>query len=335
MKVQRQAIILLLLALSVCGHRRSEQTPTKGMCGKRSADSCILVQEVTEGPYYANLGMVRRNITEGKAGLPLKLKFQVKDVTTCEIVAGAAVEIWHCDAAGIYSHYQNSQNNGGAETTFLRGIQFVDSKGVATFDTIFPGWYAGRDIHIHIKVHINSSITEDGGFIGGHVSHTGQSFFTDDLGTAVAALSPYSSIKTVRVMNSNDGIYQQAGGEVAIMAHSYVIPGDISRGLEASILLGVNTSYLWSERSGGGFGFPPNRNQNQQSGSGSTTTDAQSSTGQIGLFVLVALASSGFTLLVVNRRKVVEKVSEGMKKTRELMRSGYTKMRGESNENLL
>jgi protocatechuate 3,4-dioxygenase beta subunit len=120
--------------------------------------------ELTEGPYYIEGEQIRRNITEGKAGVPLTLRLRVVDASTCKPIKGAAVDIWHADAGGVYSGF-----GGGARSrTFLRGIQRTDANGVAVFRTIYPGWYPGRAVHIHLKVHV-----------GGSVVHTGQLFFPD------------------------------------------------------------------------------------------------------------------------------------------------------------
>jgi protocatechuate 3,4-dioxygenase beta subunit len=126
------------------------------------AVSCVLAPEQTEGPYYIDGEKLRRNITEGKSGVSLTLRALVVDASTCRPIRGAALDIWHCDAAGAYSGF----GAGATSRTFLRGIQKTDAKGFATFKTIYPGWYPGRTVHIHVKVHL-----------GGNVVHTGQLYF--------------------------------------------------------------------------------------------------------------------------------------------------------------
>src|SRR4051794_29166463 len=121
------------------------------------AVSCILTPEMTEGPYYVPNEAVRRNITEGKSGTALRLHLTVVSASTCKPIKGAAVDIWHADATGVYSGVQ------GNTGTFLRGVQRTDRNGLAVFDTIYPGWYHGRAVHIHVKVHV-----------AGNVVHTGQ-----------------------------------------------------------------------------------------------------------------------------------------------------------------
>ncbi len=138
------------------------------------AVSCVLAPESTEGPFFLPGDKVRRNVTEGKPGVPLTLKLTVLDVSTCKPIKGAAVDIWHCDAIGTYAAATNK--------TFMRGIQRTDAKGVATFKTVYPGWYQGRTVHIHVKVSL-----------GGNVVHTGQLYFPDSVTDKVYARSPYNS----------------------------------------------------------------------------------------------------------------------------------------------
>ena len=105
--------------------------------------SCGLAPEQTEGPYYLDDHMVRRNITEGRPGAPLTLRLGVVDVSSCKPIKGAAVDIWHCDAGGVYSGTSGQDTE---DDRFLRGIQRTDAKGIAVFRTIYPGWYQGRTV---------------------------------------------------------------------------------------------------------------------------------------------------------------------------------------------
>jgi protocatechuate 3,4-dioxygenase beta subunit len=159
--------------------------------------TCVLTPEMTEGPYYVEGDKVRRNITEGKPGLPLLLKLAVLDVSTCKPITGAAVDIWHCDAGGLYS--EESQLGTG-DLTFLRGIQKTDKNGVATFRTIYPGWYQGRTVHIHVKV-----------YLGGRTVHTGQLFFRDTLTDVVYKRAPYASRGSRTTRNATDSIFRNGG----------------------------------------------------------------------------------------------------------------------------
>ena len=117
----------------------------------QAASTCLLTPEVTEGPYWVDGALTRRNITEGKRGMPLVIRFTVLDARSCAVIPGADVEIWHCDANGVYSGVN------GATTRFLRGHQRADARGRAELVTIFPGWYPGRTPHIHMKVHVGGT----------------------------------------------------------------------------------------------------------------------------------------------------------------------------------
>jgi protocatechuate 3,4-dioxygenase beta subunit len=156
------------------------------------AVSCVLTPEQTEGPYFLPGDKVRRNVTEGRPGTPLMLKLAVLDVATCKPIRGAAVDIWHCDAVGAYAAETNA--------TFLRGIQRTDAKGIATFKTLYPGWYEGRTVHIHVKVSL-----------GGNVVHTGQLYFPDSVTDKVYVRSPYRSRPNRSIRNPDDSIYRNGG----------------------------------------------------------------------------------------------------------------------------
>jgi protocatechuate 3,4-dioxygenase beta subunit len=197
-----------------------------------AARACKLTPEVTEGPFYVALDKIRRDIAEGRPGVPLTLKVRVIDVRKCRLVHSAAVDIWHCDAGGLYS---DESSNGTAGQTFLRGVQLTNRKGFATFQTIYPGHYTGRATHIHLKVHIGGK-ARGGTLRGGHVSHTGQLFFGEAANSSVYSLAPYSSDTAPRTLNASDGIYSQAGGSRAEVSLS----GSATSGFVGRIVVGVN-----------------------------------------------------------------------------------------------
>jgi protocatechuate 3,4-dioxygenase beta subunit len=166
----------------------------------RAADaatvSCILAPEQTDGPYYLAGEKLRRNITEGRPGTPLVLRTFVVDATTCRPIRNAAVDIWHADAAGVYSGF----GDGASNRTFMRGIQRTNAKGLAQFRTVYPGWYRGRTVHIHVKVHV-----------GRNVVHTGQLYFPDAITDAVYRRAPYTARPNRDVRNVSDTIYRSGG----------------------------------------------------------------------------------------------------------------------------
>jgi protocatechuate 3,4-dioxygenase beta subunit len=160
--------------------------------------SCVLAPEQTEGPYYIAGEKLRRNITEGRPGAPLLLRTFVVDAKTCRPIKNAAVDIWHADAAGVYSGF----GAGAANRTFMRGIQRTNAKGLAEFRTVYPGWYQGRTVHIHVKVHV-----------GGNVAHTGQLYFRDSVTDVVYRQAPYTERSSRTTRNADDGIYRNGGSK--------------------------------------------------------------------------------------------------------------------------
>ncbi|SFM72163.1 Dioxygenase [Methylobacterium pseudosasicola] len=103
---------------------------------------CVLTPQSIEGPFYVDPKLVRIDITEGRDGIPLRLRLRVIHAGPCTPVADARIDIWHCDARGLYSGYPGQGDDRSIDTsgqTFLRGTQTTDSEGCATFDTIYPG----------------------------------------------------------------------------------------------------------------------------------------------------------------------------------------------------
>ena len=160
------------------------------------AVQCVLTPELTEGPYYIAGEKVRRDIREGHPGALLALRLTVLNASTCKPIRNAAVDIWHCDAAGNYSGF----GGGASSRTFLRGIQKTNRNGLAVFTTIYPGWYQGRAVHIHVKVHV-----------GVGVVHTGQLFFPDALTARVYEAQPYAARGGPDMTNARDAIYVNGG----------------------------------------------------------------------------------------------------------------------------
>jgi protocatechuate 3,4-dioxygenase beta subunit len=183
-----------------------------------AAPDCVLMPELTEGPYYLDLDLVRSDITEGRPGLPLDLRVTVVDAGSCEPIEGAAVDVWHCDAEGTYSGVQGAEGD-----TFCRGVQLTDASGAADFRTVFPGWYTGRAVHIHIKVSAD-----------GDQTHTGQLFFDRETLSDVYASEPYAARGEPDQPNESDGIYQQSGGVtvVAVTLDDESSSGSVTLGID-------------------------------------------------------------------------------------------------------
>jgi protocatechuate 3,4-dioxygenase beta subunit len=242
-----------------------------------AANACVLTPELTEGPYFLDGDLIRQDITDARPGAPLKLQILVNNATTCEPLSNAAVDIWHCDAHGYYSGV--SSNNPGpdsdvteaaeaADARFLRGIQLTDETGVAEFHTIYPGWYMGRTIHIHMKV------SEDGDagktYDGGHTSHTGQLFFDDTISDQVFLLEPYAGRPDEqRTTNDQDNILGDHEGEPGFMLSLTPLSDDwLTDGFLGTITVSVDPNAVSTETGIGGGG-----GQGEPGGPGGTPPD--------------------------------------------------------------
>ncbi|WP_141205969.1 dioxygenase family protein [Streptomyces griseorubiginosus] len=264
----------------------ADETGTAGT--DTTSEACYkLTSETTEGPYYIDADKIRRDITEDKEGIPLTLQLKVIDSETCKPVADAAVDIWHCDALGIYSGYESLSTGGGGgsggaptdaptgtptdspsgtprgtptgeppsgapsggtggggheeptdDERYLRGTWRTDKHGQVTFKTIFPGWYRGRTVHIHTKVHVDGTWT-DAGYEGGHTCHTGQFFFDEESVLASAEVEPYSTSTTERTTLTEDTIYDQSGTAGGLLKLKYNRK-NIAKGVIGSITMGVD-----------------------------------------------------------------------------------------------
>jgi protocatechuate 3,4-dioxygenase beta subunit len=238
--------------------------------GRARTPGCTLTPEQEEGPYYLDDRMVRRELTEGKTGVPLQLRVALVDARSCAPLPGAAVDIWHCDALGVYSGF-NAMNRGGPpgglgdrpppppgpggppppiphanvarrvkSARYLRGVQLTDTEGRAEFSTLYPGWYVGRTIHIHLKVHIGSTDAGDANR-GGRVCHTGQLFFPEDITADVARLEPYVSRSGIhRTLQGEDGVFREQDGAASLLALTRLDKRSPGSGFLAAVTLAVN-----------------------------------------------------------------------------------------------
>ena len=184
--------------------------------------SCVLAPEQTEGPYYVDDAAVRRNVTEGKPGAPLTLRLTVVNASSCKPIKGAAVEIWHCDAGGVYSGVSRQ----APRTSASCAASSAPTRRVSrVFRTIYPGWYQGRTVHIHTMVHI-----------GGNVVHTGQLYFPDSVTDAVYGRSPYNQRPNRNPRNSGDSIYRNGGkrSTLKLAKNGSAYTGSITMGVQRS-----------------------------------------------------------------------------------------------------
>jgi protocatechuate 3,4-dioxygenase beta subunit len=174
------------------------------------AGSCTLTRGLTEGPYYFDVDSIRSDIREDREGLPLGLAIRVQDGGDgCAPLANAVVDIWHCDAAGSYSGFESASRGGGPggapgggrtdTETYLRGAQVTNADGIVRFTTVYPGWYRGRTVHIHAKVHLdNASML------------TTQLFFDEAVTDAVYAEPPYTQSTGRDRRNDADSIFDES-----------------------------------------------------------------------------------------------------------------------------
>jgi protocatechuate 3,4-dioxygenase beta subunit len=169
------------------------------------SSSCTLTVEQTEGPYYFDADSIRSDIREDREGTRLRLAIRVRDAASCEPLRNAVVDLWHCDALGSYSGFESASAGGpgdGGRTDdekYLRGAQVTNSDGIVEFVTVYPGWYQGRTVHIHGKVHVDNQ-----------TALTTQFFFDDEVSDRVYERSPYSQHSGRDVSNDNDGIFDRS-----------------------------------------------------------------------------------------------------------------------------
>ncbi|MDQ0762181.1 intradiol ring-cleavage dioxygenase [Streptomyces canus] len=280
--------------LAVTGYQSAfadttDTTEATATASATSTGACMtLMSSVTEGPYYLDGALVRKDITEGKSGVPLTLRLTVVDATDgCTPVKGAAVEIWHCDAWGYYSGYTTANPGGSApaesedgstanDNTYLRGYQIANANGVVKFETIFPGWYIPRTCHIHVKVHTGGE-KEDGTYEGGTVNYTGQLFFDDTIAGEIFALEPYSRHSGSYTTLDDDMVYDGGGAASGLLTLKAVHKADPSQGYKGSLSLAIDPDAENTGAGSGGGGTPPSGAPSGEPPSGAPSESASPS----------------------------------------------------------
>jgi protocatechuate 3,4-dioxygenase beta subunit len=177
--------------------------------------SCVVRPELTEGPYFVDEKLDRSDIrpdpSDGsvREGILLTLAFVVSQVSnSCTPLRGAQVDVWHCDAEGVYSDATDRGFNTVGQK-FLRGYQVTDESGRAQFMTIYPGWYQGRAVHIHFK--IRTDPVSQAGY-----EFTSQLFFDESITDQVHAQQPYAAKGRRTLLNDGDGIYRNGGSQLLL-----------------------------------------------------------------------------------------------------------------------
>jgi protocatechuate 3,4-dioxygenase beta subunit len=230
---RREAIILLGAAgaslIAGCSTGQSTPAPSSQSSDASNAQTanaisggapqgCVVRPAQTEGPYFVdeklNRSDIRSDPSDGtvKPGTPLELTFVVSQLGkgTCTPVAGAIVDVWHCDADGVYSDVQDPSFNTRGKK-FLRGYQVTDAAGRAKFATVYPGWYQGRAVHIHFTVRTAPAAAAAHQF-------TSQIYFDDAVNEKVLSRAPYTSKgpPDQRMRNDRDGIFRQGGSQLVL-----------------------------------------------------------------------------------------------------------------------
>ena len=117
--------------------------------------NCSVYPSKIEGPFpiITPADLVRTNIIGNKTGVPLLIHIKIENTNNnCQSLAGVLVDIWHCDAGGNYSEYSGQIDGDFTNEHFLRGRQTTGADGIASFISIYPGWYPGRAPHLHIEI---------------------------------------------------------------------------------------------------------------------------------------------------------------------------------------
>lgn len=178
---------------------------------------CVLTPEQMEGPFYLDADLVRSELSEGQPGAPLRLRVQVVSMLdACAPLAGVAVDLWHANAEGRYSGFPGQL--GGVDTTgqtYCRGVQLTDAMGEVEMTTIYPGWYPGRAVHIHVKVHL-----DDATYV------TSQLYFADAVSAEVYQTAPYVARGPADTPNAADSILKATPNGERLMVDVALVRGE-------------------------------------------------------------------------------------------------------------
>lgn len=232
--ISRRQVMIFLGAMSTAYIFNGRQPVASVLATSQSL--CIVRPEQTEGPYFVDEELHRSDIRSDPTdkrvtpGVPLTIVFQVMRVQAreCQPLPEAKVDIWHCDARGIYSDVRDP----GFDTSgqkFLRGYQLTNARGEAQFITIYPGWYPIRTVHIHFKIRTATIMDRRHEF-------TSQVYFPDDLTDRVHMAAPYSSNGRRRVRNHHDFIFRDSGDRLTLQ------PVETENGFTATFPIGLVTS---------------------------------------------------------------------------------------------
>jgi protocatechuate 3,4-dioxygenase beta subunit len=230
--LSRREVVAFLGATGMIWLMTGNLNPRRAVAGTLGP-SCVVRPEQTEGPYFVDERLHRSDIrsdpTDGrvKSGTPLALTLLVSRLNAgaCQPLAGAQVDIWHCDAQGVYSDVQDPEFSTIGQK-FLRGYQITDARGEARFVTLYPGWYPGRTVHIHFKIRTTPVAQRSFEF-------TSQMYFDDGLTDRVHADPPYAAKGPRTARNQHDWIFRRGGNQLMLA------PTTAADGYAASFAIGL------------------------------------------------------------------------------------------------
>lgn len=178
-------------------------TTSEGSTNGSSSTDCTVTNSETAGPFPTKSPstLVQQNITSDRAGVPMQINILIKRQSTgCNVLADAIVDIWHCDANGYYSEYGGTgmQSTNFTNVHFLRGRQITDANGQVSFKSIFPGWYSGRAVHIHVHIFDSS---------GNSLLVTQIAFPKEICDTVFNTATSFYTKGTADTTNERDGIF--------------------------------------------------------------------------------------------------------------------------------
>lgn len=213
--LSRRELVALFGASAVAAmvHRLDAQA----LSASSGSTGCVVRPAQGEGPYFVDEELLRSDVRSDprtgsvKQGAPLELTLSVSRMTgagACAPLAGALVDIWQCDAVGVYSDAQDRSFNTRGQQ-FLRGYQVTDASGHVRFTTIYPGWYPGRAVHIHFKIRTAAGSAPASEF-------TSQFYFDERLSDRVFAREPYASHTGRRTRNEGDGLFGATGSQLIL-----------------------------------------------------------------------------------------------------------------------
>src|SRR6266404_1997469 len=201
---------------------------------------CPLNPEQEEGPFYVDEGLLRSDVLDGQTGVPLLLSIKVMRAAKCEPVANAAVEIWSANSLGKYS---DKWQEGTVGQKYLRGVQLTDAAGIVKLKTIYPGWYAGRTCHIHLKVRTGGTASGSSySSSSSSQSYGGQIFFPPAVNEALRSV--YTADNNPFTNNADDRVYNSQHGGRGLLS----LDGTLQDGFAGSIVVNADARAVSGEQ---------------------------------------------------------------------------------------